>query len=177
MRTTATAATATRTPTAPSTTTAMRTATPTRTRATGATPAVRPARPAAVPPSVLELLRRSDEELVAAQLAQDAHDRFRHGHLAALRAAAAVLPAAPARRRSRPRPVWEQLADVAPELAPWAALFADGAALRAAVEAGRTDVVTAERAERTLAAAEDFQDLVRERWGLPLTLVGVARAG
>lgn len=129
-----------------------------------------PGEGAVVPVSVVDQLRRSDEELVAAQLATEPHDRFRHAHLAALRAAAAVLPAAPPRRRSRPRSVWEQLVDAAPELAPWAALFADGAATRAAVEAGRTDSVTAERAERTLAAAEDFQDVVRRRWGLPLTL-------
>jgi hypothetical protein len=127
-----------------------------------------------VPASALELLRRSDEELVAAQLAQEPHDRFRHAHLAALRAAAAVLPAGPARRRARPRPVWEQVAEVAPELADWAAFFADGAATRAAVEAGRTDTVTVDRAERTLAAAEDFQDVVRGRWGLPVVLAGVA---
>ncbi|EYR64200.1 colicin transporter [Actinotalea ferrariae CF5-4] len=133
-------------------------------------------RPGLVPPSALELLRRSDEELVAAQLAQEAHDRFRHAHLAALRAAAAVLPVAPVRRRARPRPVWEQVAEVAPDLAGWAALFADGAATRAAVEAGRTDAVTVERAERTLAAAEDFQDVVRERWGLPILLTGVGAA-
>lgn len=131
-----------------------------------------------VPVGVLELLRRSDAELVAAQLAQDPPDRFRHAHLAALRAAAAVLPADPARRRARPRPVWDQLAEVAPELAGWAALFADGAAIRAAVEAGRADVVAVDRADRTLAAAEDFQDVVRERWGLPLllTAAGAARA-
>lgn len=123
-----------------------------------------------VPPSVLDRLRRSDEELVAAQLAQDPHDRFRHAHLAALRAASAVLPERPARRRARPRPVWDQLAETAPELAGWAAFFADGAAIRAAVEAGRTDVVTPERADATLVAAEDFQDVVRERWGLPILL-------
>lgn len=123
-----------------------------------------------VPTSVLEKLRRSDEELVAAQLAQDPHDRFRHAHLAALRAASAVLPERPARRRTRPRPVWDQLAEVAPELAGWAGFFADGAAVRAAVEAGRTHAVTPERAEATLVAAEDFQDVVRERWGLPLLL-------
>ncbi|MBC7290127.1 MAG: colicin transporter [Actinotalea sp.] len=133
-----------------------------------------------VPFSVLEQLRRSDEELVAAQLAGEPHDRFRHAHLAALRAAAAVLPSTTG-RRGRPRPVWEQLAGVAPELGEWAAFFADGAAARAAVEAGRTGAVDAGRADRTLAAAEDFQDVVRRRWGLPLTAAGpvtpVPRAG
>nr|WP_297424379.1 SAV_6107 family HEPN domain-containing protein [uncultured Actinotalea sp.] len=129
-----------------------------------------------MPVSVLDQLRRSDEELVAAQLATEPHDRFRHAHLAALRAAAAVLPATHGRRRSRPRPVWEQLAQAAPELADWAELFADGAVTRAAVEAGRTDGVTVERAERTLAAAEDFQDVVRRRWGLPLTFAGLGTA-
>lgn len=134
------------------------------------------ARGAPVPASVLQLLQRSDEHLVAAQLAQDAHDRFRHAHLAALRAAAAVVREVPARRRARPRPVWEQLAEVAPELAAWATFFADGAAARAAVEAGRTDVVTSERADRTVVAAEDFHDVVRARWGLPLVLGGLGEA-
>lgn len=133
-------------------------------------------RGAPVPASVLEMLRRSDEHLVAAQLAQEPHDRFRHAHLAALRAAAAVLRDGPTPRRARPRPVWEQLAEVAPELAAWATFFADGAAARAAVEAGRTDVVTSERADRTVVAAEDFHDVVRARWGLPLVLCGLGEA-
>lgn len=116
-----------------------------------------------LPAGVDALLRRSDEELVAAQLAGDPGERFVHAHLAALRAGAAVLELAPRpSRRARPRPVWDLVADAAPALAPQAAWFAAGAALRAAVEAGRAGEVPVERAESALAAAEDFQDAVRE---------------
>ncbi|GEL94255.1 hypothetical protein CCO02nite_09130 [Cellulomonas composti] len=50
---------------------------------------------------------------------------------------------------------------VAPELADAARYFADGAALRSAVDAGRFDQVDAVRAERTLEAAEDLVDAAR----------------
>src|SRR5262249_7475322 len=63
--------------------------------------------------------------------------RYAAAHLAALRAAAAVL-AARARpepgRRSRLTNVWFLLAGVAPELSEWAAFFAAGASKRAAAE-------------------------------------------
>ena len=119
-------------------------------------------RSAPVPSGTIELLSRSDAELVAAQLAPHAADQFLHAHLSALRAAAALLQATgrPVRRPA-PRTAWEMVALVAPELAEWTAFFASGAAARSAVEAGRGDVVDAARAERTLAAAEDFQDAVR----------------
>jgi hypothetical protein len=53
------------------------------------------------------------------------------------------------------------LHQVAPELDDWSDFFAAGAATRSAVEAGRFDAVTTERAEQTLCAAEDFVDEVR----------------
>lgn len=120
--------------------------------------------PAAAPPppdGAIDRLLRSDAELVAAHLATEPADRLVHAHLAALRAGAAVLAArgVPGRRR-HPRPVWDMLGEVAPELAEWAAWFAAGAPARAAAEAGRRDV-TPDQAERTVAAAEDFQDAVR----------------
>ncbi|HEY3438901.1 MAG TPA: SAV_6107 family HEPN domain-containing protein [Actinotalea sp.] len=117
---------------------------------------------APVPFAALELLGRSDAELVAAQLAPHPADQFLHAHLSALRAAAAVLQVTgrPVRRPA-PRTVWDMVALVAPALAEWTAFFASGAAARSAVEAGRADAVDAVRAERTLAAAEDFQDAVR----------------
>lgn len=117
---------------------------------------------APVPASALELLARSDAELVAAQLASSDDERFLHAHLAALRAGAALLQVTGRpTRRPVPRTVWEMVALVAPELAEWTAFFADGAAARSAVEAGRGDVVDAARADHTVAAAEDFQDVVR----------------
>lgn len=123
-------------------------------------PAARVAGPP-VSDGAVELLGRSDAELVAAQLSGEPEERLVHAHLAALRAAAAVLAVkgSPGRRRS-PRPVWEMVGEVAPELADWAAWFAAAAPVRAAAEAGRRDV-SVEQAERTVAAAEDFQDAVR----------------
>ncbi|MCU1432382.1 MAG: hypothetical protein JWP95_1487 [Actinotalea sp.] len=118
--------------------------------------------PAPLPDSAVELLARSDAELVAAQLASDPRERFLHAHLAAIRAGAAVLQVTGRpTRRPAPRTVWEMVALVAPELGRWTAFFADGAALRAAIEAGRDDGVDDVRAERTVSAAEDFQDAVR----------------
>lgn len=115
-----------------------------------------------VPPAALELLARSDAELVAAQLAGTPEEQFLHAHLAALRAGAALLQVTGRPGgRTRPRTVWDMVAAVAPDLAPWTAFFAAGATLRSAVEAGRDGLVDLARAERTLAAAEDFQDSVR----------------
>jgi hypothetical protein len=58
------------------------------------------------------------------------------------------------------------VAAVAPTLAPWATYFADNATVRAAVEAGRAHDVDSSRAERALAAAEDFADAVRAELGV-----------
>jgi len=117
---------------------------------------------APLPSTALDLLRRADAELLAGQLSREPADVFSHAHLAALRAAAAVLAVRgmPAGRRAV-RPVWQLLATVAPETADWATFFAAGAPLRLAVDAGRFDAVDAAHAERTLCAAEDFLDEVR----------------
>jgi hypothetical protein len=120
------------------------------------------ARTAPVPPTALDLLRRADAELLAAQFSSDAGERFVHAHLAALRAAAAVLAVHPApRSRRAPQTAWQLLSSVAPDLERWASYFAAGAGLRQAVEAGRSDAVDAERAEELLCASEDFLDEVR----------------
>jgi hypothetical protein len=134
-------------------------------RASAATGLPAAAAPAAAAPPVsaeaLALLARADAELLAGQFAPETSDRFVHAHLAAIRAAAAVL-AVRGRpgRRSAARTVWEMLTRVAPELETWAAFFAGAAALRSRVEAGRRDLVTDDRAESALAAAEDFRDAV-----------------
>lgn len=87
-------------------------------------------------------------------------ERYALSHLAALRAAAAVLAcrAQPldGPRRTRPRPVWSLLVQVAPELAEWAAFFAAGAAKRAAAEAGIPGVVTPREADDLLRDARTF---------------------
>jgi hypothetical protein len=88
-------------------------------------------------------------------------------HLAALRAAAAVLAA-----RARPAPsgrrritsVWVLLTMVAPELGEWAAFFAAGAAKRSAAESGIA-VVTAEEADHLIFHAARFIEVVQEALG------------
>ena len=89
-------------------------------------------------------------------------ERYALSHLAALRAAAAVLACraqpvgSPSGRRSRPRPVWSLLVQVAPELTEWAGFFAAGAAKRAAAEAGLPGVVTPREADDLLRDAGAF---------------------
>jgi SAV_6107-like HEPN len=96
--------------------------------------------------------------------------RYAAAHLAALRAAAAVLaararPAAPS-RRSRVTSVWSLLVLVAPEFGDWASYFALGAAKRAAAEAGIPRVVSPREADDLLRAAEQFVAVVESALGL-----------
>jgi hypothetical protein len=98
--------------------------------------------------------------------------RYATAHLAALRAAAAVLaararPAAPSPRRGRVTSVWSLLVLVAPELGEWATFFARGAHKRAAAEAGIPRVVSAREADDLLRAAEQFVGVVETTLGLP----------
>jgi hypothetical protein len=107
-------------------------------------------------------LAQADAELLAAQFSAEAWERFTHAHLAAVRAAAAVVAdRGRPTRRGTPRTVWAMLAEVAPELGRWAVLFADAARLRTALEAGRFEAVTPARAEQALCDAEDLVDLAR----------------
>jgi HEPN superfamily protein len=96
--------------------------------------------------------------------------RYAAAHLAALRAAAAVLaararPAAPT-RRSRVTSVWALLVLVAPEFGDWASYFALGASKRAAAEAGIPRVVSPREADDLLRAAEQFVAVVESSLGL-----------
>jgi hypothetical protein len=113
--------------------------------------------PQRTPRELLIMARRGLEE--AASMRPDGL-RYATAHLAALRAAAAVLAArataAPGVRRSRPTSVWTLVVMVAPELREWAAFFAAGAAKRAAAEAGIPRVVTAREADDLMRAAEQF---------------------
>jgi hypothetical protein len=85
--------------------------------------------------------------------------RYAGAHLAALRAAAAVL-AAWARpvpgRRGRVTSVWALLPQIAPELDEWAAYFALSAGKRAAAEAGIPRVVSTREADDLVRAAQAF---------------------
>ncbi|WP_203834721.1 SAV_6107 family HEPN domain-containing protein [Winogradskya humida] len=96
--------------------------------------------------------------------------RYAAAHLAALRAAAAVLaararPAAPT-RRNQVTSVWSLLVLVAPEFGEWASYFALGAGKRAAAEAGIPRVVTAREADDLLMAAENFVAQVQSALGV-----------
>ncbi|QAY62328.1 colicin transporter [Xylanimonas allomyrinae] len=118
-----------------------------------------PVAPPVVPGAVARLLVLADAELAEAADASDPADRFLHAHLAALRSAAAVveLRGQPG-PRSGVRTVWEMLAKVEPSLAAWSVYFASGARLRASVDAGHGEAVSAERAAELVACAEDFRD-------------------
>ena len=120
-----------------------------------------------------ELAVAARRDLALAELAELPASRYAAAHLAALRAAAAVLAARPpsveapvssrgkaTARRRRPASAWDQLPVVAPELGAWAARFAAGAAKRAAAEAGFRDAVDRTEADELLAAARTFVALV-----------------
>lgn len=119
--------------------------------------------PHRTPRQLLELARTGLTE-ASAELAPGM--RYATAHLAALRAAAAVVAAravpAPTRaqERSRVRSVWTLLVVVAPELTEWALYFAAGASKRSAAEAGIPRAVTADEADWLLQAAGQFIDVV-----------------
>jgi hypothetical protein len=129
----------------------------------------------AVPAHVLphrspaELLRLARQGLAEAAVTRPDGLRYATAHLAALRAAAAVLAAraqpAPG-LRNRMTSVWALLTRVAPDLAEWAAFFAAGATRRAAAEAGIPRVVSARDADDLLRAAEQFTAVVEVALGL-----------
>ncbi|GAA2280307.1 hypothetical protein GCM10010149_25440 [Nonomuraea roseoviolacea subsp. roseoviolacea] len=108
--------------------------------------------------------------LAEASVARTPASRYVSAHLAALRAAAAILAARPRPmegRRRRLRSAWELLPEAEPELAEWAAYFAVSAAKRAAAEAGMVRGVSAADADELLAEAETFVTRVEEMLGVP----------
>jgi HEPN superfamily protein len=129
--------------------------------------------------SPAELLRLARQGLDEAAVTSQDGLRYATAHLAALRAAAAVLAV-----RAQPMPgarnrltsVWALLTRVAPDLAEWAGFFAAGAAKRAAAEAGIPRIVSARDADDLLRAAEQFTAVVEVSLGLAHqpTLVGAA---
>lgn len=112
-------------------------------------------------PSVRVLLEHARQGLLDAEYATHPVERFALAHLAALRAAAAVLAArARPRRRARPTSVWTLLTTVAPELEEWSAFFAAASATRAAAEAGVRRLVTNRDADDMVRQAGQFIALV-----------------
>ena len=132
--------------------------------------------PYALPATTHSYLARAAESLSEAVGATDVPTRYACAHVAALRAAAALLAArarpTAARRRSQ-KNAWVLLTEVAPELAEWAAFFAAGAAKRAAAEAGSTRAVTAREADDLVRDADRFLGLIERTLGL-VSHVGVA---
>ena len=117
----------------------------------------------------LRLLAASRAALREADRAESSAERYATAHLAALRAAAAVLAdrARPSDARSRrPTSAWVLLTAVAPELGEWAAYFAAGAGKRAAALAGLRTAVTAREADDLLRDARTFLALVETTLGL-----------
>ena len=128
-----------------------------------------PLNPYALPATTHSYLARAAESLSEAITANDTPTRYACAHVAALRAAAALLAArahpAPTRRRQQ-KNAWVLLAEVAPELAEWATFFAAGAAKRAAAEAGSTRAVTEREADDLLRDADRFLGVVEHALGL-----------
>jgi len=122
-----------------------------------------------VAPSALALLESARHGLVSAEADASAGGRYVGAHLAALRAAAAIVAAraepAPPRRR-RPLSVWELLPRVEPTLSEWAAFFAAGASKRAAAEAGLPRAVSGREADELLRDATTFVSLAENALGV-----------
>jgi len=126
--------------------------------------------PSRVPSAALSLLRTGRQGLAEAEAEADPGTRYICAHLAALRAAAAIVAArgepGSGARRLRPRSVWELLPQVEPALAEWAAFFAASAAKRAAAEAGLPRAATAREAEDLLGDASTFLGVAERALGL-----------
>lgn len=126
--------------------------------------------PNRVPGAALSLLRTARQGLAEAEAETDAGTRYIGAHLAALRAAAAIVSArgepGTGTRRRRPRSVWELLPQVEPALAEWAAFFAASAAKRAAAEAGLPRAASAREADDLLRDASTFLMVAERALGL-----------
>ncbi|MFI7613127.1 SAV_6107 family HEPN domain-containing protein [Nonomuraea terrae] len=121
-------------------------------------------------PAVRAHLTDSRSCLAEATGARTPASRYVAAHLAALRAAAALLAARPRPlegRRRRLRSAWELLPEAEPSLAEWAAYFSTTAAKRAAAEAGMVRRISAAEAEEILVEAETFVETIEDLLGVP----------
>ncbi len=128
-----------------------------------------------LPASVVSLLSQAKNTWAEAVMEPRATEKYRSAHIAALRAAAAMLalrarPTAAVRRR--PTSAWVLLEGVAPELGEWTVYFADSAIRRAAIEAGSVTVVSERDADDLLRAAGEFIAIVERMTGV--LMLGVA---
>lgn len=109
-----------------------------------------------IPYQARELLGSAARGLLEAHATPEPTRRYATAHLAALRAAAAVLAArAHPVRQGRIRSVWALLPAVAPQLQEWSAFFAANATKRAAADAG-LPVVSHREADDLLRDSETF---------------------
>jgi hypothetical protein len=125
-------------------------------------------------------LRRARSSLAEAELARRPSDRYLAAHLAALRVVAIVLshraPSTVGRSTGRPQNAWRMLAEVAPELAEWAAFFAATEGKRDAIRAGATSIVSAREADDMVRDATAFLRLVERAVGFSGVRDGAVRA-
>jgi SAV_6107-like HEPN len=126
--------------------------------------------PHVLPATTHSYLARAAESLSEAVTATEVTTRYACAHVAALRAAAALLaaratPTTPTRRKPQ-KNAWVLLAEVAPELAEWAGFFAAGAGKRAAAEAGSRRAVTEREADDLVRDADRFLAVVEQALGL-----------
>lgn len=113
-------------------------------------------------------LRRARSCLAEAELAQRPSDRYLAAHLSALRVVAIVLTyraSTIGRSTGRPQNAWRMLAEVAPELAEWAAFFAATEGKRDAIREGATSIVSAREADDLVRDARAFLRLVERAVG------------
>ena len=137
----------------------------------GAGPGTEIARPRPrVSVTVLKLLETARRGLAEAAAESDPGTRYICAHLAALRAAAAIVGArgepGTGSRRRRPRSVWELLPQVEPTLGEWAAFFAASASKRAAAEAGLLRAASAHEADDLLRDATTFLSVAERALGV-----------
>jgi hypothetical protein len=120
--------------------------------------------------TVLNLLETARRGLAEAAAETDPGTRYICAHLAALRAAAAIVGArgepGTGSRRRRPRSVWDMLPQVEPALGEWAAFFAASASKRAAAEAGLLRAVSAHEADDLLRDATTFLSVAEDALGV-----------
>ncbi|QIX28644.1 chromosome segregation protein SMC [Nocardioides sp. JQ2195] len=127
--------------------------------------------PYCLPATTHSYLERAAESLREAITATEVPARYACAHVAALRAAAALIaaravPVAATSRRRAQKNAWVLLAEVAPELAEWATFFASGAAKRAAAEAGSTRAVTEREADDLVRESDRFLAVIEQSLGL-----------
>ena len=122
----------------------------------------------ALPSATQELIAAARHSLTEAVIASSAADRYASAHLAALRAAAAVLAArgrVQRKSRSRVRSVWQVLPEVAGEFTEWSDFFAAGARKRSLAQAG-VPCVSAREADDLVRDAEMFVERVTTALGV-----------